>query len=110
MKPAQERLAVDLRALRVRDPQFPVVANADAKPKTDAAGAIAALIEQVSAPVQWQAVVRRLIAEGGTTFVELGPGTVLAGLIKKIDREVTAMSIMDDRTFAAALPQLAAAR
>ena len=101
MKPAEERLAPELRALAVNDPAFPVVANADAEPKTTAAAAIEALIRQVSAPVRWQDVVLRLIADGARTFVELGPGSVLAGLIKKIDREVTVYSVEDEKGLAA---------
>jgi [acyl-carrier-protein] S-malonyltransferase len=93
MKPAQERLAVDLRALTVHEPAVPVVANVDAEPKRDAKSAVDALIRQVSAPVRWEQLVRRLIAEGVRTFVELGPGTVLAGLIKKIDREAAVFSV-----------------
>ena len=69
------------------------MANVDALPKTDAGGAIEALMRQVSSPVRWEDVVRRLIADGVTTFVELGPGTVLSGLIRKIDPAVTAMSV-----------------
>jgi len=110
MKPAEERLASDLGKLTVQDPRIPVVANVDAEPKTTAAAAIDALIRQVSAPVRWQEVVARLIAEGVTTFVELGPGTVLAGLIRKIDRGVNVVSIGDPDSLQAALPQLNAAR
>jgi [acyl-carrier-protein] S-malonyltransferase len=84
MKPAEDRLAPELRALRVRDPRVPVVANVDAEAKRDAGGAIEALVRQVSAPVQWEAVVHRLASEGVTTYVEVGPGTVLSGLVKKI--------------------------
>jgi len=73
-----------LRALRVSDPRVPVVANVDAEAKRDAGGAIEALVRQVSAPVQWEAVVHRLASEGVTTYVEVGPGTVLSGLVKKI--------------------------
>ena len=93
MKPAEDRLAPDLRALASSAPRIPVVANVDAEPKRDATAAIDALIRQVSAPVRWEDVVRRLIAEGARTFVELGPGTVLAGLIKKIDRSVAVVSV-----------------
>ena len=93
MAPAERRLEPELRALAANAPSIPVVANVDALPKTDAASAIDALIRQVSAPVRWEDVVRRLIADGARTFVELGPGTVLAGLIRKIDPTVTAMSI-----------------
>jgi [acyl-carrier-protein] S-malonyltransferase len=106
MKPAEERLAPELRSLRAKDPTIPVVANVDAELKREAGLAIDALIRQVSAPVRWEAVVTRLIAEGARQFVELGPGSVLAGLVKKIDRSVTVMSIEDPDGFAAALPQL----
>jgi [acyl-carrier-protein] S-malonyltransferase len=95
MKPAEERLAPHLRSLAVQDPSIPVVANVDAEPKRTAADGVAALIQQVSSPVRWEEVVRRLIADGATTFVELGPGSVLAGLIKKIDRSVRALSVED---------------
>ena len=84
MKPAEVRLAPELRALRVTEPRVPVVANVDAEPKRDAGAAVDALVRQVSAPVQWEAVVRRLASEGVTTYVEVGPGTVLSGLVKKI--------------------------
>ena len=108
MKPAEERLAPHLRALAARDPRIPVVANADGEPKCDARSAIEALVRQVSSPVLWEAVVRRLIADGARTFVELGPGTVLAGLIKKIDRSVAVMSV-EDRDALAAIDALACA-
>jgi [acyl-carrier-protein] S-malonyltransferase len=106
MKPAEERLAPELRALPAAAPRIPVVANVDAEPKRDAAAAIDALIRQVSSAVRWDGVVRRLIAEGARTFVELGPGTVLAGLIKKIDRSVAVMSVEDSDSLSAALAQL----
>jgi [acyl-carrier-protein] S-malonyltransferase len=107
MRPAEERLAPELRALDARDPRIPVVANVDAEPKRDRDAAIAALIRQVSSPVRWQDVVTRLIAEGARTFVELGPGTVLAGLVKKIDRSVTVVSVENETGLAAldALPR-----
>ena len=92
MKPAEERLAPELRALPVQNPRVPVVANVDAEPKRDAAAAIEALVEQVSAPVRWEAVVGRLASEGVTTYVEVGPGAVLTGLVRKIHREATAVS------------------
>ena len=69
MRPAQARLEPELRALVVSDPAVPVVANVDAEPKRDAAAAIDALVEQVSAPVQWEAVVRRLASGGARTYV-----------------------------------------
>ena len=103
MKPAEERLAPELRALRVHDPAVPVVANVDAAPKRTGGESIEALIRQVSSPVRWEEVVKRLIADGARTFVELGPGTVLAGLIKKIDRTVTVASVEDEAGLEAAL-------
>ncbi len=96
MQPAEDRLAPELRALASHDPLIPVVANVDALPKRTAAESIDALVRQVSAPVRWEDVVRRLIAEGVTTCVELGPGSVLAGLVKKIDRGVTVFSVEDE--------------
>jgi len=103
MKPAEERLAPELRALAVHDPSVPVVANVDAQPKRTAADAIEALVRQVSSPVRWEDVVRRLIAEGATRFVELGPGKVLAGLVKQIDRGVAVASVEDEAGLEAAL-------
>ena len=96
MQPAQDRLAPELRALSASNPRIPVVANVDAEPKRDAASAIDALIRQISSPVRWEAVVRRLLAEGVTTFVELGPGKVLSGLIKQIDRGAAFFNVEDD--------------
>lgn len=86
MKPAELRLAPDLRALSVSDPRVPVVANVDAEPRRDAASAIDALVRQVSAPVRWEEVILRLASEGVTTYVEVGPGTVLSGLARKIHK------------------------
>lgn len=93
MRPAEERLAPELRALPIGPPRMPVVANVDAEPKTSGADAIDALIRQVSAPVRWEDVMRRLVADGATTFVEVGPGTVLSGLGKKIARGATFLNI-----------------
>jgi [acyl-carrier-protein] S-malonyltransferase len=92
MKPAEERLAPELRALATARPRIPIVANVDAQPKREAADAIAALIAQVSSPVRWEAVVKRLASEGVTTYVEVGPGTVLSGLVRKIHREASVHS------------------
>lgn len=87
LKPAEQRLEPDLRALRMEDPRVPIIANVDAEPKRDAAAAIDALVRQVSAPVRWEQVVQRLASEGVTHYVEVGPGTVLSGLVKKIHRD-----------------------
>ena len=108
MKPAEVRLAPELRALATQAPRIPVVANVDAEPKRDARESIEALVRQVSAPVRWEEVVRRLIAEGVTTFVELGPGSVLSGLIRKIDRSVRTMNVEDGKSLSAAMSELKA--
>lgn len=98
MKPAEDRLAPELRALAIHDPRIPVVANVDAQPKRDGASAIDALVRQVSAAVRWEDCVRRLASEGVTTYVEAGPGTVLSGLIRKIQHHahVAAAGAPDD--------------
>ena len=88
MKPAEERLAPQLRALAVQEPRRPVVANVDAEPKRDGARRPSRRwCAQVSGAVRWEDVVRRLASEGVRTYVEVGPGTVLTGLVRKIDRE-----------------------
>lgn len=93
MDPAAERLAPELRAAAARDPRIPVIANVDAQPKRTAAESIEALIRQVSSPVRWEGVVRRLASEGVTHYVEVGPGKVLTGLVKKIAPGSTILNV-----------------
>jgi [acyl-carrier-protein] S-malonyltransferase len=93
MKPAQDRLAPELRALASHAPGVPVVANVDATPKRSAGEAIEALVDQVSSPVRWEDVVRRLASEGVTTYVEVGPGTALSGMVRRIHREATVLNL-----------------
>ena len=92
MKPAQDRLEPELRALTTHEPRVPIVANVDAAPKRTAKDAIDALVRQVSAPVRWEDVVQRLASEGVTTYVEMGPGAVLSGLVRKLHRGATVVS------------------
>jgi len=87
MKPAEARLAPELRALAASDPAVPVVANVDAEPKRDARSAIEALVAQVSSPVRWEQVMQRLASEGIRKYLEVGPGTVLTGLGRKIIKD-----------------------
>ena len=98
MKPAEERLAPELRALSVGDPRVPVMANVDALPKRDARSAVDALVRQVSCAVRWEDTVRRLASDGVTAYVEVGPGTVLSGLLRKSHRKarVTSFGNPDD--------------
>jgi [acyl-carrier-protein] S-malonyltransferase len=93
MKPAEDRLAPELRALSTRDPRVPVVANVDATPKHDRSAAVEALVRQVSSAVRWEDSVRRLASDGVTTYVEVGPGSVLSGLIRKIHRDAKVASV-----------------
>jgi [acyl-carrier-protein] S-malonyltransferase len=87
MKPAEDRLAPELRALPAEHPRVPIIANVDASPKREGAAAIDALVRQISAAVRWEDSVRRLASDGVTTYVEVGPGSVLSGLIRKIHRD-----------------------
>ncbi|MCU1384162.1 MAG: fabD [Acidobacteria bacterium] len=104
MKPAEQRLAPELRALSTATPRVPIIANVDAEPKRDPQAAIEALVQQVSSPVRWEAVVRRLASEGVTTYVEVGPGTVLSGLVRKIHREATVVNFGSPDDLAAIEP------
>jgi len=93
MKPAELRLAPELRAVASQDPRIPTVANVDAEPKRTAAAAIDALIAQVASPVRWEDVVRRLASEGVTRYVEVGPGKALSGMIKRIVSGATVYNV-----------------
>jgi [acyl-carrier-protein] S-malonyltransferase len=93
MKPAEMRLAPELRALSVHDPNPPVVANVDATPKRLAADAIEALVAQVCSPVRWEDVLRRLASEGVTTYVEIGPGNVLSGMVRRIHKDAVVANV-----------------
>jgi len=92
MAPAQARLEPELRALAVQAPRVPVVANIDGQPRRDSASAIDALVAQVSGAVRWEDVIGYLVSAGVRAYVEVGPGTVLAGLVRKIDREAQVVS------------------
>ncbi|MCS7078588.1 MAG: ACP S-malonyltransferase [Chloracidobacterium sp.] len=98
MKPAAERLAQDLAALTFRTPHCAVVANVDAQPTTDAERLRANLIAQVCAPVQWVASVQTLAAQGATAFVEVGPKTVLTGLVRQILPDAVTFNVESPRT------------
>lgn len=107
MRPAAERLRPVLEALAIETPRVPVYTNVDARPVRDSASARDALWRQVEAPVRWQALVEAMIADGFRTFVEIGPGRVLAGLLRKIDRDVEVFSAGEPQGVLAAAGELA---
>ncbi|GLI38847.1 ACP S-malonyltransferase [Geobacter hydrogenophilus] len=95
MVPAGERLAGVLAAITVGAFSAPVVTNVEAKPNDDKARVKELLVRQVSAPVLWDASVREMVALGVTEFVEVGPGKVLSGLVKRVDKGVTTKNVED---------------
>jgi [acyl-carrier-protein] S-malonyltransferase len=96
MKPAQERLAVDLQNLEFAAPKIPVVCNVYAKPVEDAESSREALVRQVTGSVKWSDSMQLLISCGVQTFVEVGPGKVLCGLMRQIDRSKKCLNIEDE--------------
>ena len=95
MKPAQEKLASDLQEINFEDLKFPVIENVSAEANTKGERAREALTMQVSAPVRWADSMENLIAEGVETFVEVGAGKILAGLVRQINRDVRCLSVED---------------
>jgi [acyl-carrier-protein] S-malonyltransferase len=93
MRPADERLAEALSAVKINPPQIPVVSNVDALPHKDPEEIRALLVKQVLSPVRWEDSMRYLLAEGFDQFYEVGPGRVLKGLLKRIDRKVACESV-----------------
>ncbi len=92
MEPARVELEAAIQAAQFNAPVCPVFQNVDAKPYTDPAQIKANLIAQLTAPVRWTQTAQNMLAAGATSFTELGPGNVLAGLIKKVDREAVCES------------------
>src|SRR5215467_14085937 len=109
MKPAQDRLAVDLEHLRFSKPQFPIVCNVDAAAVESADAARDALIRQVTGSVRWVESMQRLINQGVLTFIEIGPGKVLCGLMRQIDRSKKCLNVEDDASLRKTLEFLASA-
>jgi [acyl-carrier-protein] S-malonyltransferase len=108
MQPAQDRLAVDLAALSFQNPSCPVACNVDAAIVSSAEGSRDALIRQVTGTVRWEPSVRLLIEKGAGLFVEVGPGKVLWGLMRQIDRSKTCVTVGDEVTLQKTLAQVAA--
>lgn len=109
MKPAQDRLEKDLNALKLRKPVYPVACNVDAELVTDDLRARDTLVRQVTGSVKWEQCIRLLVGQGVQTFIEVGPGKVLLGLMRQIDRSKTCLNVSDDATLAKTLESLAKA-
>jgi [acyl-carrier-protein] S-malonyltransferase len=103
MKPAQDRLEVDLNALKMQKPVYPVACNVEASLVRDDLRARDTLVAQVTGSVKWDQSMRLLIAEDVRTFVEIGPGKVLCGLMRQIDRSKTCLNVGDEASLAKAL-------
>jgi [acyl-carrier-protein] S-malonyltransferase len=110
MQPAATRLEVDLRATEFHSLQVPLVNNADAEITTDGDEAREGLIRQVTLPVRWEESVRELIDQGVNTFVEVGPGRVLSGLLRQIDRSIHVFNVEDEKSLRSTLERLAQAQ
>ncbi|WP_203362275.1 ACP S-malonyltransferase [Bacillus sp. REN10] len=106
MKPATEQLEAVLNEIELHDSRVPVMANVDAKVVQQADEIKRKLLQQLYSPVLWEDSVGALIAEGVDTFIEIGPGKVLSGLIKKINRQVRTFAIQDEESIQAAVAQL----
>lgn len=110
MIPAQHRLEPDLRAIQFHDLRFPVITNVDAEAVTSGDEAREALIRQVSQPVRWLDSMREMIEAGVSIFVEVGPGKVLSGLLRQIDRSVRCFNVEDSASLQSTLDKIAQAR
>jgi [acyl-carrier-protein] S-malonyltransferase len=110
MAPAAERLEADLRAATFHALRVPLVTNTDAEITTDGNEARESLIRQVTLPVRWEESVRELVDQGVNTFVEVGPGRVLTGLLRQIDRSVHVFNVEDEKSLHSTLERLAQAQ
>jgi [acyl-carrier-protein] S-malonyltransferase len=108
MKPAQDRLAADLERLEFREPAMPVVTNVDARATTAPDELRDALVRQVSAPVRWVDSMQLLVEQSVGTFVEAGPGKVLSGLMRQINRDAKMLNVEDAASLEATKATLAA--
>jgi len=107
MKPAQDRLAADLNSLAFHKPAVPVACNVDATLLTEADASRDALIRQVTGSVKWEQSMRLLCAQGVQTFVEVGPGKVLCGLLRQIDKSKTGLNVGDEASLRKTLDSFA---
>jgi [acyl-carrier-protein] S-malonyltransferase len=106
MKPAQDRLEGDLNALKMQKPVYPIACNVDAELVTDDLRARDTLLRQVTGSVKWEPCMRLLIAKEVLTFIEVGPGKVLCGLMRQIDRSKTCLNVGDEESLGKTLRHL----
>jgi [acyl-carrier-protein] S-malonyltransferase len=110
LTPAQKRLEADLRSVKFSTPRFPIITNVDAEAITSGDEARESLIRQVTMPVRWLESVREMIEQGVNIFVEVGPGKVLSGLLRQIDRSVRCFNVEDAASLQATLDKITQAR
>ncbi|WP_203332603.1 ACP S-malonyltransferase [Planococcus beigongshangi] len=106
MRPASQDLAEVLSKAFLLDAHVPVIANVTAEPETNAAQIQDLLVRQLYSPVLWEQSVQKMIELGVTVFIEIGPGKVLSGLVKKIDRSVTVLPVNDLESLEKAIEEL----
>jgi [acyl-carrier-protein] S-malonyltransferase len=103
LEPAARQLEAELRGITFRDLAVPLVTNVDAEPLTSGARLVETLVRQVTAPVRWEDIVLRLAKDGVTTCIEIGPGKVLSGLIKRIAPDLKTFNVEDRASLQATL-------
>jgi [acyl-carrier-protein] S-malonyltransferase len=108
MQPAQDRLAAALEGVALREPSVTVVHNVTARPAAGVGEIKGLLVRQVTSSVRWSDSMQWLIGQGYTRFIELGPGNVLSGLMKRINKEVEILNVSDSATLDATVAKLAA--
>src|SRR5712664_235826 len=106
MSPVQPRLTEVLAAVQFRQPNAPVIANATAEPNTDPARIVPLLLTQVTSPVRWVETVQKMALNGVDTLIELGPGKVLSGLARRIDKGLRTYSVEDPDGLAAVVREV----
>ncbi|HXL23899.1 MAG TPA: ACP S-malonyltransferase, partial [Candidatus Dormibacteraeota bacterium] len=110
MQPAQDKLAAELKKITFADLKMPLVTNVDADTISSGDEAHEALIRQVTLPVRWEESIRLLIEEGVNTFIEVGPGKVLSGLLRQIERSVATLNVEDEKSLAMTLEKITGAK
>jgi [acyl-carrier-protein] S-malonyltransferase len=108
MQPAADRLEEYLQQVTFHDLSIPLINNAEAEVLTKGHEARASLVRQMYKSVEWELSIRRLIEQGVTTFIEIGPGKVLTGLLRRIDRKAKALNVSDEKTLKKTVESLAA--